>query len=356
MARSSKRSATLSQRLVGRSFVHPLFDYFLIGGALSLIVIPLVHAYSGRTRLVPFELLPWCILFSNSAHFAASTVRLYAKPGTRQALPFLTMAFPLLSIAVLTISLVFADQTGPVLQAIYLSWSPFHYAAQAYGLAVMYSFRSGCQLAPLHKNLLWWIAILPFLRALLQGADTHYLFWLIPNATAIAAAPWTGALQYVGELLGALALLLPPLLYLMVWRSKSGPMPLISLLVVVTNGAWFLLFTHYPTAFVWATVFHGIQYLCIATIFHVKEQKARADNSRGTLYHILWFYAASVLLGYGLANCWPQAYILLGFGPAESVLLVIAVINIHHFIVDAYIWKLKPGDSNRQVVAATQTI
>jgi hypothetical protein len=44
----------------------------------------------------------------------------------------------------------------------------------------------------------------------------------------------------------------------------------------------------------------------------------------------------------------------MGFGPAESVLLVVAVINIHHFIVDAYIWKLRPGDSNRQVVVASR--
>jgi hypothetical protein len=34
----------------------------------------------------------------------------------------------------------------------------------------------------------------------------------------------------------------------------------------------------------------------------------------------------------------------------ESVLLVVAAINIHHFIVDAYIWRLKPGDRNRQIV------
>ena len=43
---------------------------------------------------------------------------------------------------------------------------------------------------------------------------------------------------------------------------------------------------------------------------------------------------------------------LAGFGPAESVLLVVAVINIHHFIVDAYIWKLTPGGTNRRVLQA----
>ena len=73
---------------------------------------------------------------------------------------------------------------------------------------------------------------------------------------------------------------------------------------------------------------------------------------RGPLYHTVWFYSACILLGYGLFNCWPRAYMLAGFGPAESVLLVVAVINIHHFIVDAYIWKLRPGGTNRRVLQA----
>jgi hypothetical protein len=352
MAESPLQTEPLFRRLVGRTFVHPLFDYMLIGGGLSLIVIPIAYIYSGERALVSLDLLPWFILLSNSAHFAASTVRLYTKPGSRQALPFLTMAFPLVTIAILTVCFLFADRTGPLLQAIYLSWSPFHYAAQAYGLAVMYSFRSGCQLGVMHKRMLWWIAIIPFVRVLLQSADKHFLWWFIPNPTAVAVPPWSLPLQAAVMLLGLLALLLPVILYISVWRSKAGTMPLISLLVVITNGMWFIVFTHYD-GFVWGTVFHGLQYLCIATIFHVREQRARADNRHGSLYHVVWFYGASLLLGYGLFNCWPQAYILLGFGPAESVLLVIAVVNIHHFIVDAYIWKMKPGDSNRQVIATT---
>jgi hypothetical protein len=351
MAQAGSQPGSFTQRLVGRTFVHPLFDYLLIGGGLSLIVIPLVFALSGGNSLVSLESLPWLLLCSNSAHFAASTVRLYTKPGTREALPFLTMAVPLLTFGILSICFLFADQTGPLLQAVYLSWSPFHYAAQAYGLAVMYSYRSGCQLSPTHKNLLWWIAIIPFIRVLLQSSDKHFLWWFLPNSTAIAISPWSLPLHAAAWILSGLAIVLPLVLYVRVWRSPSGAMPLISLLVVVANGIWFVVFTHYD-GFVWATVFHGLQYLCIATIFHVKEQMGRDGNRRGAFYHTVWFYAVSLLLGYGLFNCWPQAYIWLGYGPAESVLLVIAVINIHHFIVDAYVWKLKPGDSNRRVVAA----
>lgn len=352
MAASTAHPTPSSARLVGRTFVHPLFDYLLIGGGTSLFVIPIAFIYLGGRGFMSVEMFPWFILCCNSSHFAASTVRLYTKPGTRQSLPFVTMALPLLSIAVLSVSFLFADQTGPMLQALYLSWSPFHFAAQAYGLAVMYSYRSGCQLGPTHKKLLWWIAIIPFMRVLLLTSERHFLWWLVPNATAIAVPLWSFPLQVAGWVLGALALLLPIVLYVGVWRSKSGAMPLISLLVIITNSLWFVVFPPYDGV-VWASIFHAVQYLCIATIFHIKEQVARPENSRGGLYHAIWFYVACLLLGYSLFNVWPQAYMFLGFGPAESMLLVIAAINIHHFIVDAYIWRLKPGDSNRQVIAAT---
>jgi hypothetical protein len=32
------------------------------------------------------------------------------------------------------------------------------------------------------------------------------------------------------------------------------------------------------------------------------------------------------------------------------MILVVATINVHHFIVDAYIWRFRPSDSNRRVI------
>ena len=52
--------------LAGRSFVHPLFDYLLIGGGLSLIVTAIVLFLPGRGVLIAPAALPFFILFSNS--------------------------------------------------------------------------------------------------------------------------------------------------------------------------------------------------------------------------------------------------------------------------------------------------
>jgi len=131
-------------------------------------------------------------------------------------------------------------------------------------------------------------------------------------------------------------------------RSASGPLPIISVLMLVANAAWWCFLPQ--NAFFWATIFHGIQYLAIVTIFHVKDQLARPGNRLASPYHVALFYGGSLLLGYGLFSCLPWGFVMAGFGMVESIALCVATINIHHFIVDAYIWRLKKGDRNRAIV------
>jgi hypothetical protein len=340
---------TLAQALLGRSFVHPLVDYLVIGGGLSLALTGVVLWLPRYGQLLDNAALPYFILLSNSAHFAASTVRLYTKPGSYESLPFLTMGFPLAALAVLTLCLLLPGDLGPHLNALYITWSPFHYAAQAYGLAVMYSYRSGCQLGLGDKRLLWWASMLPFFYMFVASKGSG-MDWLLPEsvlawpAVEMVREQLTQALPYV-------AFAAVPLVALKVWRGPGGPPPVISLLMLVTNGVWwFVLAT--TDAFVWASIFHGIQYLAIVTVFHVKDQVARPGNRHGRLYHALWLYGACLLLGYGLFSCLPWAYVFAGFHMSQSVVLVTAAINIHHFIVDAYIWRLKQGDTNRRIVEA----
>jgi D-arabinose 1-dehydrogenase-like Zn-dependent alcohol dehydrogenase len=66
----------------------------IIGGGWSVLATAvLLYRPSLTTRLDP-AVLASLILIVNSSHFAASTVRLYSRPGALRELPFLTMAFP----------------------------------------------------------------------------------------------------------------------------------------------------------------------------------------------------------------------------------------------------------------------
>jgi hypothetical protein len=333
--------------LKGRTFGPAALDYLLIGGGLSLLFTVAVVFVPGHGSFIGLDALPYFLLFSNAAHFAASTVRLYSKPGTYDSLPLLTMVFPLVALLLLTLSIADAGRLGRHLQSLYLTWSPYHYSAQAYGIAVMYSYRSGCALSPTNKKMLFWVSMLPFLYNFTTAPDVG-LSWLVP--ASVLHQPTLAAFRIgLGLVLFVAAALAPVLLFVRVWRSSSGPLPLIAIMAVVANGVWFLVLGPLD-AFVYATVFHGIQYMAIVIIFHVRDQMARPGNQHGRLYHGLWFYGASLVLGYALFNCLPLAYVFAGFGRVESMLLVVAAINIHHFVVDAYIWRLGRGDRNRAIV------
>jgi hypothetical protein len=56
------------------------------------------------------------------------------------------------------------------------------------------------------------------------------------------------------------------------------------------------------------------------------------------------------VLGYALFVLMPLAGRWAGFVYYDARLAVVALVNIHHFVVDAYIWRLGRGDSNRVIV------
>jgi hypothetical protein len=276
-------------------------------------------------------------------------VRLYTKPGSFEKLPFATLVLPALALAVLTLCLFASAQLGRHLANLYFTWSPYHYAAQAYGLAVMYCVRSGCALAPRAKRTLRALALLPFFHAfvLSPGLGLH---WLLPGVLDHGLP-----LRVTNGLLAPLLVtggLLGPVLLWLCFARRAQPMPLIAPLLLLVNGVWWYLLPPLQ-AFIWATFFHGLQYLAIVLLFHVREQLARPDNRRSGLAHALRFYALCLALGYALFNCLPQAYAFAGFTLTDSLFLVAAAVNIHHFVVDGFIWRLGRQDANRRVLEAS---
>jgi hypothetical protein len=335
---------------VGRAFLNPTVDLLILGGGLSILVVALLQWGTGvQPALAALgPRLPWIILFCNSAHFASSTVRLYAKPGAFREFRFLTMALPLLTMVAVGLAIVYGSVLGRHLYALYLTWSPYHYAAQSYGIAVMYCFRSGCTLDSRDRKLLWAACLAPFLHAFF-GSPGVGLEWFVPYEH-LQGASVMATRGFLVSTLSVASFLLPAVAFVRV-AARGYAVPLIAVLAVLSNALWWTALS-YMNAFVVATVFHSLQYLVIVTLFHLKDQAAVPDNRHSPLWHAVTFYAMSLGLGYLLFNVWPYAFVAVGFGLVESMLLVTAVINIHHFVVDGYIWRLRRSASVRAAAAA----
>lgn len=347
-AASSAATPSLAGQLLGRTFLHPLFDYAFIAGGLSVIATALIALFGDPLPAMSPALTLTTILLVNSCHFAASTVRLYTKPGAFAQHPFLTMAFPLVTLAVVTACMLLPEQFGTHLTALYLTWSPYHYAAQAYGLGVMYAYRSGNTFTPGEKRALWNVAMFPFLGAFLSNGASG-LSWFLPPALLEPYPALVAIKAALAQFFFILGYAAPLLLWASMFRRHGRALPALCILPLFANALWWNALTYF-NAFNWATVFHGLQYMAIIMIFHVRERTAMPDNKRGGLHHALWFYGACLALGYALFQCLPRGFELMGFGAAESVLITVSAINLHHFIVDAYIWRLKRTDGNQKLV------
>jgi hypothetical protein len=332
---------------LGKMFVSPAFDYLLIGGLLSWVAGGILY-WGGFNFPDNDPFLWWAILVSNWAHFAASTVRLYTKPGAVKTWPFLTLGFPVIAVAVVTAALVVGEPVGRYLFALYLVWSPYHYSRQAYGLSVMYAYRSGSALETADKRWILWACLIPFFWTLIHPDGGMAL--LLPRGFYTGFPMRTALMQT----LTVLSLVAPVALFLWLRTRRGLVLPMISVAVIVSNAIWWTLFNYF-NAFVWATVFHGLQYLAIVSVFHIRDQERRASNVHGWFFHTATFYVTCLILGWVLFFRWPQTYWLFGFGIVQSGLLVTAIINIHHFVVDAFIWRLK-RDPNYQTVVDTAPV
>ena len=330
--------------ILGRSFVSPAFDYLLVGGGLSLIFTLWIWSHPAGYQLVDAGALQYILLFSNSAHFAASTVRLYTKPGAIESRPFVSKGLPWVAFAVMVLAVVFAGRIGKAIETVYLAWSPYHYSAQAYGLAVVYSYRSGRSLGVGQKRALWWVSMLPFFYMGLRMLQTR-----VPTNLSLSLPAVLAGAAVMGHGLVWVGMTAPVVLFIWFWRSSAGPIPLISLLTLISNAIWFFVLNPLD-AFLWATVFHGLQYMAIVMIFDVRDRMAQTGNTHSRMFHAAVFYVMSLMLGYTLFILLPLGFRMAGFEYYDGRLAAVSVVNIHHFIVDAYIWRLGSKDGNRRIV------
>jgi len=265
----------------------------------------------------------------------------------------LTLAFPVLAVLALTAAITLPEPLGLLLLATYLVWSPYHYSAQAYGLAVMYGYRASAPLDDAAKRGIWIACLAPFAWTLLQPAGGLGEVLRAWHVVAPAFVEQVRAL--VSQALEPIILFSPVALVIWLRVRHDVALPLISVVTIVSNAVWWTVF-NILDAFLWATVFHGLQYLAIVTIFHVKDRLKDPTNRRGVSWHAVTFYVGCLALGYALFDIWPYAYAWAGYDLKRSTLLVTAAINIHHFVVDAYIWRLRRDPNYANVVEATQPL
>ena len=323
------------------------------GGYLALFIGFLLFGPTWRAAQ-PGWLAPLLILLVSTPHYGATLVRVYEQRAERRAYALYAFGatFALLALFVLGVR---NAAVGTLLFTAYLTWSPWHYTAQNFGVAMTFLGRRGLAPDRTGRRLLHAAFILSFVLTFLvmhreDGAarglaagGVHLARLGLPDPFASVAIPIVAiacAVTFAAALPGLLRrgsiADLAPLGLLALSQCVWFVLPDLFRVAGTSGGVEALAFDHRAYYFNWIVLAHAVQYLWITSYY------ARAGGDWPGLAP----YFGKTLLAGNVAWLVPALVFapqLLGGAALETdvALLVAALVNLHHFVVDGAIWKLR---------------
>src|ERR1700675_3291458 len=294
----------------------------------------------GRVWSVAFYFLA---LLSNYPHFMATVYRAYHTRDECEKYRIYTVHMALLLAVAGVVTHVWYALL-PWIFTLYICWSPWHYTGQNFGLLMMFARRAGVSPTEAERRALRLSFIASFILLMFSfhtGASGDALILSLGLAAKFTLpARAVLALFFVGSSGWALTSLA---------RRSSFRTILPVLTLTVTQFLWFLLpavielvsgreipQTRYSSGLL--AVLHSTQYLWITSYYQKKEARAAGDSHWSFSRYLL------TLIAGGIALFIPGPWIVSRVFHADfaaSFLAFTALVNIHHFILDGAIWKLR---------------
>jgi Tfp pilus assembly protein PilF len=294
----------------------------------------------GRGWSVAFYFLA---LLSNYPHFMATVYRAYHTRDEFEKYRIYTVHVALLLILAGVVTHLWYALL-PWIFTLYICWSPWHYTGQNFGLLVMFARRAGVVPTETERRALRLAFVASYILLMLSfhtGASGDRLILSLGLAAKFTLpARAVLALFFVGASGWALASLA---------RRSSFRTILPVLTLTVTQFLWFLLpavielvsgheipQTRYSSGLL--AVLHSTQYLWITSYYQKKEARAAGDSRWSFSRYLLTLIAGGIALF--IPGPWITSRVF-HTDFAASFLTFTALVNIHHFILDGAIWKLR---------------
>ncbi|MGH9683319.1 MAG: tetratricopeptide repeat protein [Candidatus Acidiferrales bacterium] len=321
----------------------PWLDLLVGCGAWSapLLAIALwIKPTQGHGWAVSFYLLA---LIFNYPHFMATVYRAYRTREDFEKYKFFTLHLTLLLVftgAVVHIS----PSLLPWLFTLYICWSPWHYSGQNYGLMMMFARRGGATIAPLERRWLHAAFIASYVMLLASFetggfSDPLILSLGLPLTFTLPARFVLGGIFVSCAFFGFERLVRQHGV-----RAMAAPLTL-----VLTQFLWFVLPTilelnsayHVPQTRYSSgilAVMHSAQYLWITSYYQGREARAAGQSRWRMAGYFLTLIAGGIALF--IPGPWLVSKIF-RFDFTTSFLIFTAIVNIHHFMLDGALWKLR---------------
>ena len=352
----------------------PVWDVLLGCGVLYFVFfIALGLSGPALTGKISLAGLAIVAIMTGAPHYGATLLRVYDQRESRRRYAVLAVWFTVALVFLFGASLYW-HSLGIFLVSLYFNWNPWHYSGQNYGLAMMFLRRREVPVNRPTQNLFYASFVLSALLAVVamnearpEGSTTGAkvigpFYYFEPMGLPIV---WSTGLLTVG--LALYGICLSVAIGSLLRRSRFIDI-LPALLLAGTQALWFVIpivmrhwevgqsflpfsAEHGEYVFLFIAAGHSIQYLWVTSYFARKTDRY-PGNFR--------YWLRCVLAGSALWNVPPIFLAALAVGVAAYTeglaLLVAAVINLHHFVLDGAIWKLRDGPVARVLLRNRQEV
>lgn len=339
-----------------------------VGFGYAVVFLLLCLAGPQMLSLFPLGIMNLLAILFSTPHYGATLLRVYERSEDRRAYRFFALYLTL------ALGLAFYwglrnATVGAWLFTLYLTWSPWHYTGQNYGIAVMYLGRRGVTLTAPVKRLLYASFVLSYVITFLfvHGPATDGRGVYLPGEIHYVSLGIPALVADFGLFLAVLSYLATSGTALFLLRRSSLRALLPTLGLMGVQALWFVLpalvknwspysklmplsTEHGEYVFTWIALGHAVQYLWITSYFAMASKRARGR---------IGFYARALAAGVGI---WTIPGLLfapgaLGRLPFDDGLsaMIAAIVNLHHFILDGAIWKLRDGRVARILLRASES-
>ena len=333
---------------------------FGCGGLYAVYFLAALFAGSEIRTFAPVSLLPLGALIFGAPHYGATLLRVYERSSDRREYRFFGV-WASLVVVLFFVAGVYNVAVGSWMLTLYLSWSPWHYSGQNYGIASMFLGRRGVTIAKPAKRVLQasfqlsWLLVLLAIHAAQPSASyaavtlssSEYAFLPLGIPLEIAAPLiLIAAIAYLAAVGASVVLLrragswrnIFPALALMGLQALWFSIPVLARATAIGIDLEPLGVRYAEYTFYWIAFGHFTQYLWV-TVYYAKST---GTDRRALPYLVKALLVGSAIWGIPLALFSPEVLGVRAFDAGLGALIASAV-NIHHFILDGAIWKLRSG-------------
>jgi hypothetical protein len=318
----------------------PRFDLaFMVGVPVLALTSGLVVAEWPRLLPLVLFLDLWLLGYH---HVIATYTRLCFDAESYRRSRFLLFGLPAI---ILAVTLAMAAGLGLwSIATLYLYWQWFHYTRQSWGIAQIYRRKSG--LPPTEPA---WLAQAAFY--LLPVCGILYRSWQAPDRfigmeIRVLAVPLP-VVQLVGAA-ALIALLAWAVLRVRAWLA--GELPMAQTLYLLSHHLVFfvayLLIDDITVGWLAVNIWHNLQYLLFVWLFNSQRFRQGRDPKAALLSYLSQpgnfgkYFAVCLAISTAVYLLLQATFTdLLAIG--LPVIIVYQVVNFHHYVVDALIWKAR---------------